>query len=183
MAYLKELETKLHNVFGVQAPKMPEGGKKFFVQYLPILTLIGGVLTVLAAWSLWQAAHTVSRLAEWANEFSRTYGGETVSTSQMTFWVWLALGFLAVNAVLYFMAYGPLKAHAKRGWDLLFYTALLGVAYSVVTIFVDGRGFGSFLLGLLGSAIGFWILFQIRPAYVHKTTVKTAPAKPAGPAD
>lgn len=175
MADVKALETKMNDVFGKQAPKMPEGGKKFFVQYLPILTLIGAVLSVLGAWSLWNTAHSVSRLVDWANELSRTYGGETVTTSNMTLWIWLALAFLVVNAVLYFMAYGPLKNHAKRGWDLLFYTSLLGIGYSVVTLFIHGQGFGSFIVGLIAAAIGFWILFQIRPSYLGKAAEHDAP--------
>jgi hypothetical protein len=35
-------------------------------------------------------------------------------------------------------------------------------------LFVDGQGFGSFIFGLVFTAIGFWILFQIRPAYLGK---------------
>jgi uncharacterized BrkB/YihY/UPF0761 family membrane protein len=165
MADVSGIENQLNDIFGKQAPKMPDGGKKFFVQWLPVLTLIGAVLSVFSAFALWNAAHTVSQLADFANELSRTYGGNTVSTSSMTFWVWIALAFTLVSAVAYFMAYNPLKAHEKKGWNYLFYVSLLSVAYSVVSIFINGRGFGSFLMGMLGAAIGWWILFQIRPSY------------------
>lgn len=174
MADVSSLEKQMDDVFGKQAPKMPEGGKKFFVQYLPILTLIGAILSVLSAWALWNAAHTVSRLVDWANELNKAYGtGETVSTSDMTLWVWLALGFTLVNVALYFMAYNPLKAHQKKGWDYLFYASLLNVAYSVVMLFVHGRGVSSFIGGLIGTTIGWWILFQIRPAYLGKAAGPT----------
>ena len=163
---LSNLEKKMNDLFGVKAPKMPEGGKKFFMTYFPVLTLIAAVLSVLGAWGVWSAARSVGGYVNLANELSRTYGtGETISTSNLTLWVWLAAAFMVANAVLYFLAYNPLKAHAKKGWDLLFYASLLHVAYSIVTLFIQGRGFGSFVLGLLFSALGFWILFQVRPGY------------------
>lgn len=175
MADVSVLEKQLNDVFGKQAPKMPEGGKKFFVEWLPILTLIGAVLSVFSAWTLWQSANRVNELVDWVNDVSRAYGGNKVSTGDVTLWVWLAVGFTAVQAVIYFMAYNPLKARQKKGWDLLFYVTLLSVAYSVVMLFINGRGFGSLVLGLLGTAIGWWILFQIRPAYLGKHAAESTP--------
>lgn len=170
MADVKGLEKSLGEVFGEKAPKLPAGGKKFLVDYSPYLALIGAVLSVFGAWSLWDTARTVNGLVNWANDLSRTYGGTTVETSHFTVWVWLAIAFTLVNAVLYFLAYSPLKARLKKGWDYLFYVSLLSVVYSVINIFIDGRGFGSFLFGLIGAAIGFWLLFQIRPAYLKSSS-------------
>ncbi len=177
MADVKGIEKSLNEVFaGKSAPKLPEGGKKFLVEYGPYFVLVGAVLSLLGAWSMWSWAHAVSRIADWANQINQVYGtGTTIATNRLTVFVWLALAFMVVNTVLYFMAFAPLKDKLKRGWNLVFYAALLSVAYSVVLLFIDNQGFGSFLFGLLGSAIGFWLLFQIRPAY--KTVA--APDKPA----
>ncbi len=168
MADVSGLEKSLNEIFGEQAPKLPEGGKKFLVQYAPYLVLIGGILSLFGAWGLWNAARTVNKIADWANELSQAYGGTTVSTSRLTVWVWLGIAFMVLNAVLYLMAYKPLKAREKRGWDLVFYVTLLSVAYSVVSIFINGQGFGSFVMGMIGVVIGLWLLFQIRPAYLGK---------------
>lgn len=173
MADVKGLEKSLGEVFGEKAPKLPDGGKKFLVEYSPYLALIGAILSVFGAWGLWNAARTVNGLVDWANQLSKAYGGTTVATSHFTVWVWLAIAFMLVNAVLYFLAYSPLKARLKKGWNYLFYVSLLSVAYSIVTIFIDGRGFGSFLFGLIGAAIGFWLLFQIRPAYLKTKAPET----------
>ena len=170
MADLNNLENSLNEVFGKKAPKLPEGGKKFLVEYSPYLVLVGAALSAFSAWGLWNAARTVSSLVHWANELSRAYGGSGVATSHFTVWVWLAIAFALANVVLYLMAYNPLRTRLKKGWDYLFYVALLGIGYSVATLFIDGRGFGSFLGGLIGSAIGFWLLFQIRPAYLKEKT-------------
>ena len=172
MADVAGLEKQMDDLFGKQAPKMPEGGKKFFVEWLPVLTLIGAVLSVWSAWALWSMVHTVQGFVNLANELSRTYGGQTVSTNGLTFWVWVALAFLGIWVVLYVLAYQPLKNREKKGWNYLYYVTLLSVAYSVVSLFIHGRGFGSFLMGLVGSAIGWWILFQVRPAYLGKHTAE-----------
>jgi hypothetical protein len=63
------------------------------------------------------------------------------------------------------MAYPALVKRERRGWDLLFLGSLLNVLYSVVTIFINGRGMGSFLSGLIGSALAFYLLFQVREKY------------------
>ncbi len=170
MADVKSLEKSLNEVFGEKAPKLPEGGKKFLVEYIPYLALVGAIFSVINAWGLWNAARAASSIVNWANELSRAYGGSSVTTSHFTVWVWLAIAFTLANAVLYFIAYSPLKARLKRGWEYLFYIALLGIGYAIVTLFVDGRGFGSFLGSLVGAAVGFWFLFQIRPAYLKAKT-------------
>ncbi len=175
MTSVKGIEESLQEVFGEKAPKLPEGGKKFLVEYNPYLVLIGAIFSAVGAYGLWNAARSVSSLVNWANELSRAYGGDTITNSNFTVWVWLGIAFLTVNALLYAFAYSPLKARLKKGWDYLFYVALLSVAYSVVSLFIDGRGFGSFLGGLIGSAIGFWLLFQIRPAYLK--VKETTPSK------
>lgn len=174
MADVSGIEKQLNDVFGKQAPKMPKGLYDFFVNYAHILTMIGAVLSLFGAWSLWNATRVTNGLADFANELNKAYGGrEVVSTNELTLFVWLAVAFSVVSALVYFMAYSPLKEHKKTGWNYLFYVSLLSVAYSVLMLFVDGQGFGSFLFGLVFTAIGFWILFQIRPAYLGKAAGST----------
>lgn len=171
------VEESLDEVFGKKAPQLPEGARNFLVQYGPYLVLVGGIVSLLNAWWLWNSAHQVNQIVDWANELSKAYGGTTVSTTNFTLWVWLAIAVTVVTGALYFLAFNPLRAREKKGWDYLFYAALLSVAYSVVLLFVDGYGFGSFLMGLIGAAIGFWVLFQVRPKYLHKPDDTAKPAK------
>jgi O-antigen/teichoic acid export membrane protein len=76
------------------------------------------------------------------------------------------------------MAVSPLMKRLRRGWDLLFLSALINLVYAVVTIFIDSRGIGSFFLSLLSSAIGFYLLFQVRSKFGGSVP---AAAKPAAP--
>lgn len=173
---IDSIEESLNDVFGKKAPQLPEGGRNFLVQYGPYFVLVGGILSLFGAWGLWNSARQVNQLVDWANELSRTYGGQTVPTTHFTVWVWMAMAVLLVEAALYILAFSPLKARDKKGWNYLFYAALLSIGYSVVLLFVDGYGVGGFLGGLIGAAIGFWILFQVRPKYL-KPTSEAKPAK------
>ncbi len=79
--------------------------------------------------------------------------------------IWLSIAVLVVEALLYIAAFNPTKARKKSGWDLLFYALLVNVAYGIVVAFTYYGGIGRLLGSLIGSAIGFYFLFQIRASY------------------
>lgn len=165
MAALSQLEKSLEGVFK-SAPKLPESGKKTLVEWFPWLALIFGVLQLLAAYWLWKLTRVVDVVNDLVNSLSRYYTDTSVglSSSDKTL-IYIGVVVLVIDAVIFLMAYPGLKARAKRGWDMLFLGAVINVAYSVLAIFINGRGIGSFLLGLLGSVVTFWLLFQIRSSY------------------
>jgi len=174
---LESLEQSLDEVFNKNAPQLPAGIKQFIVKYLPYINLVLGILTLVAAWGLWNAAHTVNVLVDYANNLSAAYGGEKISTDQLTFTVWLALGVLVVEALLYIAAFPGTKARKKSGWNLLYYALLINVVYGIVVAFTDYGGFGSLIGSLIGSAIGAYFLFQIRGSYSGASRSAKASAK------
>jgi hypothetical protein len=181
MAALADLEKTLDEVFVKKAPALPENGKKWIVEYLPWINVILGVLALWAVYTLWNWARWTSEWAEYANSLSAMYGGSAaVSTSRWTVGVWLSLAVLAAQAILYILAFPALKARKKSGWNLLFYAALVNVAYGLVVLFTDYGGFGSFIGSLIGTAIGLYFLFQVRSHYLgvrataHAKTTKKA---------
>jgi hypothetical protein len=162
------LETKLNDLFVKSAPKLPDGGKKALVQWAPILALIAGVLSLLAAWNLWHWAHVADQVVNYANAVCSTYGGYAcgASASRYSLWLWLGVLFLLVEGLLYLTAYSGLKSHKKEGWNYLFYALVLNVVYAVVSLFDSYNVVGNFVGTLIASAIGFYFLFQIRESYV-----------------
>lgn len=178
MKYVSNLETKLNEVFAKNAPQLPRGAKDFMVKFAPIVSLIVGVFTLLATWNLWSLARRTDRYADYARELCSTYdtpGCGGLIGSNYTIWIWLGLLFLLAQAVLYIAAFSGLNARAKRGWDYLFYGALLNVVYAVISLFNDYDKVGHFLGALVGSAIGFYLLFQIREFYNGKKASVDAP--------
>ena len=161
MELVKKAETALADVYK-GAPKLSEKTREILVKIWPILALIFGILQLFAAVSLWNLVRSVTKAV--------TYYGVVLNTSvgysgKDKFFLYLGLIFLVVDAVLLLMAYPKLKNRQKKGWDLIFLGSLLNVAYSIVNLFISGRGFGDFLLSLIGSAIGFYLVFQVRDKY------------------
>lgn len=173
MAALDKLENSLDEVFGKNALKLPEGGKKMLVSWLPWISLIFGLLTLLSVYTLWQWANAVNTLSDNLNDFYQSIGGTNLVDDRLTVAVWVALAVAAVQALLYLAAFSPLKAHKKSGWNMLFYIALINIVYGVVVLFTDYGTIGNFIVYLIGSAIGLYFLFQIRGHYIgvaKKTT-------------
>lgn len=164
MGTVKSLETKLEGVFK-GLPPLSASAKESLAKAWPWLALIFGVLQLAAAWALWGLIRASDVLIDYANEFSY-YTGQRLGYSSMDkTMVYLGVIVLVVDAVILLMAYPALAKRQRKGWDLLFLGALLNVVYSVLTIFIDGRGMGSFIFSLLGSAVGFYLLFQVREKF------------------
>lgn len=164
MAVIKTVEKQLDEIFVKNAPKLPEGGKKWLVKYLPWITLILGILSLLAAINTWRWANTSVQLIDAANQLAQTYGIDT-DLNRLTVWIWISLIILTIQALLYIFAFSPLKNFKKSGWNLVFYVALINIIYAVVLLFSDYGGVGSFIFSMIGSAVGLYLLFQIRSHY------------------
>ena len=177
MSATNSLEKTLDDLFVKGAPALPPGFKKWLVKYLPWVTIVIGVLTLLATLSLWRAGHTVNQLVDYANQLSQAYGGSNVVSNKLGVGYWLALVTLGAEAILYIAAFPGLRAHKKSGWNLMFYALIVNVAYGFFAIFTTYAGVGNFIGSLIGAAIGGYLLFQIRSSYSNAKA--SAPAKKA----
>lgn len=134
-----------------KAPHLPDSARHSIVSIAPWLALIFGVLGIIGLlsasmfWSMFSFAFY-------------TYG-----FMQVTMIISLIAGLVA--SVLQLLAYQPLTAHKKKGWNFLFYgTVLTTLAALLDMVF----GYGSGAIGhILGALVGFWLLFEVRSLY-HK---------------
>lgn len=174
---LSKLEAYLEELFVKKVPALPDGVKKFIVEYIPYLSLFGGLMSFLSAYWLWQWAHAVNYLTVY-------YGIPATSTSRMSIWVWISVGVSITQAILYLRAYSPLKDRKKAGWNLLFYVSLLYIAYAFVGIFITNYGgFGNFIGSLIGTAVSLYFLFQIRGKYLGRSSKAASQSSTEKPAD
>lgn len=177
MELLHKVEKSLEEPFA-SLPPLPKDLKKGLASIWPWLALIAGVLQLLAAWWLYDWAKYYDKLVDWTNSISTTFGGATVD-SRLTAWVWIAVVMLAVDGIILLLAFPRLQKKLKSGWDLLLLAALINLAYGVISLFIDGRGgMGSLLGALIGSAIGFYLLFQVREYFGGKPLVNSSATKP-----
>lgn len=168
MGTIKQLETKIGGLFK-SAPPLPESSKKSLVNAWPWIALVFGMLQVLSALGLWGIISTANKAVDIANTYAIYYTGQSVALSGADKTaIYLAVILLVVNAVVLLKAYPELKKRTIKGWDLLFLSLLINLAYSVTTVFIDGRGISSFIFSLAASVAGFYLLFQVKDKY--KTT-------------
>lgn len=167
MGAQQDLEKQMDTMLVKKAPfQIPENGKKAIVQYLPIISLIFGILSLLAAVTLWNTAHRLDDAVNTINAISRAYGGNTISYG---LFYYLALSAIVIQGVLMLMAYKPLSQKLKRGWDLLLISSVISFIYGVLYLLTDSGSFGNFIGTIIGTIIGLYILAQIRSHY--KTSV------------
>jgi len=175
MDQIKPLEDKLAGVFK-NLPQLPEQTKKSLVKFFEWISIIFGVLQVIAVVSLWSVGHRVNEISSLVNEYSRFYNGQTTVPGLSVFY-YIALAFLAVSAVTLLLAYPGLKARKKVGWNWLFVGTLVNLLYGVSSVFINsyyGGGGGRLFSSILGSAISFYLLFQVRDQYATHRAAKPA---------
>ncbi len=164
MSLVTKIDEQLEPVFK-KAPPLSESARKSLADFWPWLALIFGVLQLFAAYKLWHLTRIAVTLGSYLGNI---YSGHAlISNSDKTI-IYLGVIVLAVEGAILLMAYPKLKAKQRSGWDLVFLGALLNVAYSVLSIFTYGRGFMSFVFSLIGSAIGFWLLYQVKSQFSSK---------------
>lgn len=175
MGALQTAEKQLRGLFKGMPP-LPKQSKDGLVKAWPIIAIVFGVLQVAAAYWLFQATRVVEAYNELVNSLSAYYTGSEVGLSSMDRTVmYLGVALLLVDGVILLMAYPHLQKRTRRGWDLLFLAALINAVYAVVSAFMAQRGgAGSLLFGLLSSAAGFYLLFQVKDHYAGRALHTTA---------
>lgn len=161
MELVKKAETALAGIYK-GAPKMSDKSRESLAKAWPIIALVFGVLQLWAVWVLWDLVRVADRTISY---FGTYLGGVYGYSAKDKFFIYLGIVMLAVDAVILLMAYSPLKNRQKKGWDLLFLGALLNVVYGVANLFITGRGVADFIGSLIGSAIAFYLLFQVREKF------------------
>jgi len=169
---MQQIETKLDELLVKKAPfQLPESARMNLVKAMPWLTLIGGVLAALGVWSLYRVVTVVDSLTTYYNSLGYATPLQTQSVSPL---LWVSLLMLAIEAIMFFVAFPALKQRAKKGWNILYWVSLLNVAYALVYLVAD-MNLGSFIFSLIGSLVGLYVLFQIRSHYMLASKASTTP--------
>lgn len=168
------IETGLDKMFKV-IPSLPEGFRKGLATALPWISLVGGVLTLIACWYLYQAAVLVGQIYSYADNLYTNLGYSSAATGASVF-IWVSLALLAVQAIMFLVAFPSLQKRKKMGWSLLLWAAFINIVYDVVySLFGYGSmNFGQLIMYLIGVIIGLYFLFQVRPYFMGSgaTTAK-----------
>jgi hypothetical protein len=150
---MKNLENFLEDIFLKKVPyQLPQKAKDIIVGFAYWAAIIGVVLSVLSILSFLRASSYFSTL-------SRVYG---VSMGAQYY---LGIVVLVIQTVLMGLSIPGLKVKSKKGWQMMYYSALVSVAYSVVSFY----SISSLVWSLIWSAVGMYILFQVKSVYAGQT--------------
>ena len=128
-------------------PALPVGVKDFIVQITPWVALILGIVSVFAWGLLALISLLTSSLLALAGP---TYLVKTLLVAVIAL----------IEGVFMIMAFQKTKNREMAGWRLLTYVTLLGVVSSIVSLSIM-----SIVWGIIGAAIEFYFLFQIKSYY------------------
>ena len=139
----QQLQSMLEEWFK-KLPPLPASAVDGLYSIAPWIALVFGVIGVLGGLSGFGALTFLAPFAVMGGA-SSYYGLGIIST----------VGWL-VASVLMLLAFTGLKTGKMSGWNLLFWSEVVSVVASLV----------AFSLGtVVGAAIGFYLLFQIKPKY------------------
>jgi hypothetical protein len=138
------LERELEPVFLQKFPPFSEPVKEFVVQYGPYFILILSVLGLMGLFTAFGIMGAISGMGSVSTEFG------------ISFYLNVALGVFVL--IMYLMAFSPLRARKRSGWNLLYYALLIGLLSNIVQL--------NIFVALVSGVLGFWVLFQIREKYI-----------------
>lgn len=138
-------------------PHLPKDWVKNIVKILPYLLLIGGIFSLVSGFQdLFAFGRNRAWIMHWM-QIDRTY-------------YYVRAIFSILMAVLYLMAYKIIKNKEYEGWLLLFWAVILTLLEAIVLLIIGG---GSLVASVVGAAIGFYLIYEIRPEFIAKETKKT----------
>ena len=141
-------------------PHLPQDWVKNIVKVLPILVLIFGVASVFSGVENLLSYSRRSFLTEWMG-IGRSY-------------YYVNAAFAVLIGALYLMSHKLIKNKEYEGWLLLFWTAILSVAHSLVLLIL---GWGGIWGSLISAAISFYLLYEIRAEFISAKSPKVSEPK------
>jgi len=128
----------------LKLPPLPKNAKQVLVKITPWIALIFGILGILAGLAGFGLLAAFSPLIAMGSGLNGAAGS-------------LASAFLALIAsILLLLGFPGTKNQKMQGWKMLFWSEVVSVIGSVIAIS---------LTGVVFSAIGFYLLYQIKSYY------------------
>lgn len=143
--HISAFEETLDEYFGKKAPQLPLGFKEGIVKFSPWIIFIFLILSL-------PAVLTLLGIGAYMSPYMYMGPG-----AHLGFLFELSLIILVVTIILEAMAIPKLMRRSKKGWDLIFYSVLLGLISSLISF--------NFFNFIIGAIISFYFLFQVRSFY------------------
>jgi len=150
---LTSLEDQLDLYLVKKAPfQIPVQAKEWIVKYSPWITLVILILSAPAVLALLGLSAVVGAFA-------------TAVGVQTGIFYWSAMIFLILQLVLMAVAIPGLMKRKKSAWNLVFYSSLVALVYSILHWISDPIFATSIIGTVVGAIIGWYVIFQVRSYY------------------
>lgn len=142
-------------------PHFPEGFREFLVKIAPWFAVIGGIFGAIGG-----IQHILS-----------AFGIREIVLSPGSDAYWLLVGIVELaGAYLIILAFPLLKERHYNGWILLFWNAISALLLSLIGVLF---GLNNLVLAVLTAFIIFYLVFEMRPAYIEGMPQPTEPKSSA----
>jgi len=148
MEFIGKLEKYFKNL-----PHLPKDFKELLVSAAPWFAIIGAVLSAIG---VFQSLNSAFRTSYWL---------EVAGMSSFRGYFIVIAIYQAVSAVLLYYAYKPLKARKLLGWVYMFWLMIFGLVITAVGLVFNAS---SLVWTVIGTAIGFYVLYELKPFYSKK---------------
>lgn len=142
------LTNRLDEIFTKKVPPFSQQGKDFLIKILPYIAVTLGILSGLSA---------IGTL------FFYIFGAGFMFSGSL--YTVMTVVLLLIESYFGIYAYNGLKNQTQQGWEYLYYMGIVGLFSNFSTAFI---GLGSLLAYLAGSMVMFYVIFQVKPAYIKK---------------
>lgn len=166
MQQLASIEQSLSKLFK-DLPHLPKGLTDWLADNAWWLVIIGVVLGVFGAFGALSALLLLGPV--YAVFVGGLFDGGMLMLASL-----ISIVALVATIAVEVMAIQPLKVKRKRGWDLIFLSSLISFAGSVLSSLILGN-ISSILWAVIGTAIGLYILFELRGHFVVAKAPAAAP--------
>jgi hypothetical protein len=141
---LQQLEETLDLYLGKKAPPLPENIKETIVKISPWVTLVVLIISLPAILAVFGIGALLTPLS--------FMGGLNGGFSYM-----LSMLVSVVTLVLEGIAIPGLMKRTKQGWNLVYYSVLIGLVANIISMNVGGI--------LIGTLVPLYFLFQVKSYY------------------
>ncbi len=164
-------------------PRLPKELTKWLANNAWWIVIIGVAISVFALFAVIPLAFAAVGLSTVAvSQVGVPYGAAVTSVVSVSwFGILISIVHLVIVTLLELFAINPLKAKEKKGWSLLFAAALVSAVFGVVLPLLAMNLLGA-IFGLFWTAVGLYVLFEIRSyfdAKVQKPVAKSKTVKAA----
>lgn len=160
-------EKTIHSLFVKKAPfQLSKTGVEAVASWIPYIALFVGILSIVVSIGLaGQIANTkeaIQNTGRLSQNLPIDLRPENINPV-----VYVAVISAAAQGLVLISSFLGLKSRKKHaGWDLLLLSMIIGFIYAVLTLFMAGyRTNFDFILSMLSTVAGLYILAQIRPVY------------------